>query len=67
MHMAVWDSERLDQKLASNLRDAGWNAYNPDLVETIRNWRDTLPGEAYRVCSVKCFKHSSKTRWVKIT
>jgi len=67
MHMAVWDSEILDQKLASNLRDAGWNAYNPDLVETIRNWRETLPGEAFRVCSIKCWKHSSKTRWVKIT
>ena len=67
MHMAVWDSEKLDQKLASNLRDSGWNAYNPDLVETIRNWRETLPGEAFRVCSIKCWKSANKTRWVKIT
>lgn len=67
MHAAMWDSEKLDKKLASSLRDAGWNAHNPDLVETIHNWRDTLPGEAYRVCSIKCYKHSSKTRWVKIT
>lgn len=65
MHMAAWDGD-FGKKLAPSLRDAGWNVYNPDLVETIRNWRETLPGEAFRVCSIKCWKNCSKTKWVKI-
>lgn len=66
MHMASWDGD-INQILASSLRDAGWNAHNPDLADTIRNWRETLPGEAYRICAIKCWKHANKTRWVKIT
>jgi len=66
MGVAWWDGD-IDQKLASDLRYAGWEAYNPDLVDTILNWRETLPGEAYRMCMVKCWRHSSKTKWVKIT
>lgn len=66
MAVAWWNGD-MDQKLASSLKDAGWNAYNPDLVETIKNWRDTLPGEVYRSCMTQCWKDSSKTKWVKIT
>jgi len=66
MAVAWWNGD-MDQKLASSLRAAGWNAYNPDLVETIKNWRDTLPGEVYRLCMTQCWKDSSKTKWVKIT
>lgn len=63
----AWWNEDIDQELASSLREAGWNAYNPDLTETTRNWRETLPGEVYRVCMTQCWRHSSKTKWVKIT
>lgn len=66
MAVAWWDGD-IDQKLTSSLRDAGWNVYNPDLVDTIRNWRETLPSEAYRMCMIKCWRESSKTKWVKIT
>ena len=65
MHVSAWDGD-IDQKLAFNLREAGWTAYNPDLAETIKNWRETLPGDAYRMCTVKCWKGSSKTNWVKL-
>ena len=66
MAVAWWNGD-MDQKLASSLRDSGWNVYNPKLVETILNWRETLPGEVYRVCMTQCWKQSSKTKWVKIT
>lgn len=63
----AWWNDDIDQKLASSLREAGWHVYNPDLVETILNWRETLPGEAYRLCMTQCWRASSKTRWRKIT
>lgn len=66
MCVAWWHGD-IDQNLASTLREAGWNAHNPDLPNTIRNWRETLPGEAYRVCMTQCWRESSKTKWVKIT
>ena len=66
MAVAWWNGD-MDQKLASSLRAAGWNAYNPNLVKTIKNWRETLPGEVYRLCMTQCWKDSSKTKWVKIT
>ena len=66
MCVAWWNGD-IDQELASILREAGWNAYNPDLTETIRNWRETLPGDIYRVCMTQCWRNSSKTKWVKIT
>jgi len=66
MCVAWWNGD-IDQDLAGSLRDAGWSAFNPDLVDTIMNWRETLPGEAYKLCSTKCWRESSRTRWVKIT
>jgi len=66
MCVAWWDGD-IDQDLAGSLRDAGWSAYNPDLVETILNWRETLPGEAYRLCMIKCWRGATKTKWRKIT
>jgi len=67
MMCAAWWDNDIDQDLAQKLREAGWNVYNPDLVNTILNWRETLPGEAYRVCQLKCWREASKTKWVKIT
>lgn len=66
MCVAWWHGD-IDQDLAGSLRDAGWSAYNPDLVDTMINWRETLPGEVYRICMTKCWRESSKTKWVKIT
>ena len=63
----AWWNKDIDQKLASSLRDTGWSAYNPDLVNTMLNWRETLPGEVYRLCMTKCWRGASKTKWVKIT
>lgn len=65
MCVAWWHGD-MDQDLAGSLRDAGWSAYNPDLAETIANWRETLPGEAYRVCMIKCWRGSSNIEWRKI-
>ena len=67
MMCAAWWNNDVDKDLAQKLREAGWSAYNPDLVNTILNWRETLPGEAYRVCQLKCWRKASKTKWVKIT
>lgn len=48
------------------LREAGWTVDNPNLVETIKNWRGTLPAEVYRLCMLKCWKDSTRAKWVKI-
>ena len=66
MCVAWWNND-IDQKLASALRDAGWNAHNPNLIETLLNWRETLPGEAYKLCMTQCWRGASKTKWMKIT
>lgn len=48
------------------LFNAGWHVDNPALLETITNWRFSLPAEFYRMCSLACWKDASKARWKKI-
>lgn len=64
MMCVEWWNETDEATLA--LREAGWTVHNPDLVETIKNWRETLPAEVYRLCTLKCWKHSSRSKWVDI-
>ena len=54
------------EHLASLLREAGWNVHNPNLPDTIRNWRTTLPAEVFKVCTTMCWRDAKKTKWVRI-
>jgi len=65
MCVAWWNNDYGDI-LAPALRKAGWNADNLELADDIRAWRTTLPGEAYRTCTLGCWRDAPRTRWVKI-
>ena len=52
-----WWHDTFDVTMA--LIDAGWTVDNPNLVEYIQNWRETLPAEFYRLCSIGCWKDAN--------
>ncbi len=54
-------------EVSEALIDAGWTVDNPDLIGVIKNWRETLPSEFYRLCTVGCWKDADKATWSQIT
>lgn len=44
----------------------GWTVDNEQLPWVIENWRDTLPLEFYKMCSLQCWRDASKRKWVKL-
>jgi len=48
------DLMRYDMPSNKALKDAGWTFENPDIVETLRNWRTTLPEFVYHKCLTDC-------------
>ena len=48
------DVMRKDMGSNKALKDAGWTVYNPDIVETLRNWRTTLPEYVLHKCLTDC-------------
>jgi len=42
--------------IRDSLNEAGWNVYNPKLKETIENWKDTVPSEVIKMCSLYCWR-----------
>ena len=59
-----WWSDTFEMSEA--LIDAGWTIENPNLPETVKNWRETLPSEVYRLCSIGCWKDAQDPKWEKI-
>ena len=53
-------------EVSSSLIENGWIVENPNLISTIKNWRETLPPEFYRLCSIGCWKDADKARWEPI-
>lgn len=43
-------------RLNRELRRAGWSMRSADVVETLRNWRETLPEYFWELCFKRCFK-----------
>lgn len=62
----AWWADDYNKILAPALRKNGWTVDNPELANTIRNWRETLPAEVYRICTLLCWKEAPRTKWVKI-
>lgn len=48
------DGMRGDGEANRILREAGWTFYNPDIVETLGNWRTTLPKYVLEKCLTDC-------------
>lgn len=59
----MWEG---NTNLYDAMMESGWNVWNPNLADTIRNWRETLPDLAYKRCSIHCWKHSKRGRWRNI-
>jgi len=50
-------------EVTMSLIDSGWVVDNPNLVDYINDWRETLPSEVYRLCSIGCWKDANKASW----
>lgn len=46
--------------IRDSLNAVGWNVNNPDLKETIDNWKDTIPAEVVKMCSLYCWRGREK-------
>jgi hypothetical protein len=51
------------EAITEALRGAGWTVQNPDLYETMTQWRETLPAAFYRLCTLGCWKDATKAMW----
>lgn len=49
------------------LKKAKWTIYNPWILRTVKDWRETLPDEFIRMCSLQCWRNADKAIWKKIT
>lgn len=46
-----------DTKIRDSLNEAGWNIDNPDLADTMRDWKHTTPPQTVYACSLQCWKN----------
>lgn len=44
----------------------GWTVDNKDFSWTFKNWRETLPLEFIKMCSLNCWEDSSVHKWVEL-
>jgi len=47
-------------KVRDSMNAAGWNIDNPNLVETMENWINTLQADATHACQTQCWKDGKK-------
>ncbi len=52
-----------ESKIRLSLRKAGWDLDNPNLVETMKNWKNTLPPVAVNACKTQCWKDGKKLEY----
>jgi len=50
-----------------SLQELGWTIYNPWILQTVKDWRETLPNEFIRSCSLRCWRNANKARWKKLS
>lgn len=48
-----WDNDKV---VSDSLFKAGWTVSNPDLVDTLKNWKNTIPGEVLKKCYFSCWR-----------
>ena len=59
---------RKDPRITKELVDANWTLGNASIVETLRNWRETLPPYIISQCLNNCWRPNMKVgRYKKIT
>ena len=50
-------------KIRDSMNDAGWNVKNPDLKETLVNWKETIPAEVVKMCALSCWRGRKEYLW----
>jgi len=55
-----------DYSVTKGFIDAGWTVDNEDFPDTFKNWRDNLPLEFYKMCSVNCWRDAKVREWHKL-
>lgn len=50
-------------EVTMSLINSGWIVDNSNLVKCIENWRESLPSEFYRLCTIGCWKDANKALW----
>lgn len=59
---------RKEEETTRQLRKAGWTLDNGNLVETMKNWRNTIPKNPWTLCQEHCWKpHFTKYNPTPIT
>lgn len=56
----AWDNTNA---VSDALYKAGWNIYNPNLPDTINNWRKTLPPEWFKLCMLSCWNKGEEIEY----
>ena len=54
-------------RVTQALKRSKWTIYNPWILRTVKDWRETLPNEFIRMCSLRCWRNADKVIWRKIT
>jgi len=50
------DGWEKNSKVRLSMREAGWRIDNPDLVEVMKDWVNTLQADATHACQTQCWK-----------
>lgn len=58
-----WDNDTIG---TDSLKKTGWSVENPNLKETIEDWKNTIPNEVIRKCIFSCWNGKNEKIWVKI-
>jgi hypothetical protein len=66
--MASFDLYNNDKKMEEELTKAGWYLDNPNIINTVKNWKNTLPKYIHQQCRDGCWwPHKQILGKVKIT
>lgn len=49
-----------------SLREAGWTIDNLKLLDTLKNWHNTIPAEVVKTCVLSCWHGGTNIVWEKI-
>ena len=52
-----------DTVISDSLRRHGWTTDNPDLSDTLKKWRETIPAEVVKRCNLSCWRGRGALVW----
>jgi organic radical activating enzyme len=52
-----------DTTIRESLQNAGWFIHNPNLADTMRDWKHTTPPEIVHACALQCWKEGPNVEY----